>query len=107
MGAVGRSAEMEELQELIERVVAPKGIQVRIVTRQCPILGFMAIARSRCAMAAACFAPLGVGDSQHVKGMVVIGVLVSHQVEVRNRLVVFPAVDGDGRGVEALVDRLR
>ena len=59
-------------------VVAPKGIQVRIVTRQCPILGIHSYSALEMCDGCGMLAPLSVSDSQHVKGVVVIGVLVSH-----------------------------
>src|SRR5262245_10743712 len=90
-----------------KRVVGPEGIQVRIVTCQRPILGIDSDSALQMCDGRGMFAPLSMGDREHIEGVVVIGVLVSNQVEVGDRLVVFPAVDGDGGGVEALVDRLR
>ena len=50
---------------------------------------------------------LRVGDGQHVEGVVVVGILVAHQAQVRDRLIVLPAVDGERRGIEPFVDGLR
>ena len=52
-------------------------------------------------------ATLGMGHRQHVEGVIVIGIFVPHQVEVRDGLVVPPAIDGEGRRVQAFVDGLR
>jgi hypothetical protein len=49
---------------------------------------------------------LGVRHGQHVDGVVVIRVLVTDQAQMRDRLVVLPSVDREGRCVKAFVDRL-
>ena len=53
------------------------------------------------------FAALGVRDGEHVERVVVVGILVAHQAQVRDRLVVVAAVDGERRRVQPLVDGLR
>ena len=53
------------------------------------------------------FAALGVGDGQHVERVIVVGVLVAHQTEVRQGLVVPAAVDRERRREQPLVDGLR
>src|SRR4029077_8889894 len=50
---------------------------------------------------------LRMGDRQHVDRVVVVGILVANQTQMRDRLIVLAAVDGEGRRIEALVDRLR
>ena len=52
-------------------------------------------------------AALRVRDGEHVERVVVVGILVADEAQVRDRLVVAAAVDGERRGVETLVDRLR
>ena len=53
------------------------------------------------------FVALRVRDGQHVERVIVVRIFVAHETQVRNRLVVLPAVDGERRRVESLVDRLR
>ena len=49
---------------------------------------------------------LRVSDGEHVDRMIVVGILVAHEPQVRDRLIVLPAVDRQGRRVQPLVDRL-
>ena len=51
--------------------------------------------------------PLSVRDGEHVDGVVVVRVFVAHEAKMGNRLVVLPAIDGERRRVQALVDGLR
>ena len=50
---------------------------------------------------------LGVRDRQHVDGVVVVRILISHEAKMGDGRVVLAAVDVEGGGVETLVDGLR
>ena len=52
-------------------------------------------------------ATLGVRNGEHVEGVIVVGVLVADQAQVRDGLVVASAVERQGRSVEALLDGVR
>jgi hypothetical protein len=49
---------------------------------------------------------LGMRDGKHVQRMIVVGILISHETQVGDRLIVLAAVDRKRRGVKPLVDRL-
>jgi len=53
------------------------------------------------------FAALRMGHGQHVQRVVVVGILVAHQAEMRDGFVVAAPVDREGGGIEPFVDRLR
>ena len=50
---------------------------------------------------------LRVSDGEHIECMVVIRILVAYEPQVRDSLVVLPAVDGDGRRIEPFFNGLR
>ena len=50
---------------------------------------------------------LRVSDSEHVERVIVVGIFVAYEPEMRNCLVVLSAVQRQRRGVQALIDRLR
>ena len=64
------------------------------------------MARSRCATASACSPRCAWGDGEHIERVVVVGIFVANEAEMRDGLIVLPAVDGERRGVEPLVDCL-
>jgi hypothetical protein len=74
--------------------------------RQCPVFGIHGNSALKMRNRRGMFTPLSMGDGEHVQGVIVIGILVSHQMEMRNRLVVLSPIDGDRRCIEAFVDRL-
>jgi len=45
-----------------------------------------------------------VGDGEHVDRVVVVGILVANQTQMRDGLIVLAAVDGEGGRIEAFVD---
>ena len=65
------------------------------------------MARSRWATASACSIALRVGHREHVDGVVVVGILVADQAQMRDRLIVLAAVDRQRGGVQPFFDRLR
>jgi len=82
-------------------------LEVRIVAGQRAILrvegdSTLEVGDGFCVLVA-----LRMGDRKHVDRMVVVRILVANQTQMRDRLIVLAAVDGQGRGIEALVDRLR
>src|SRR5436190_22633486 len=52
-------------------------------------------------------AALRVSDGEHVQRVIVVGILVAYESQVRDRLIVLAAVDRECRGKETLLDRLR
>lgn len=51
-------------------------------------------------------APLCVRHREHIQRVVVVGILVAHQPEVRDRVIVAPRVDREGGGVQPSIHRL-
>jgi hypothetical protein len=51
--------------------------------------------------------PLGMGDGKHVERVIVVGILVANQAQVRDGLVVLAAVDCERGGVQTFGHGLR
>jgi hypothetical protein len=49
---------------------------------------------------------LGMRDGKHVQRVIVVRILISHETQVGDRLIVLAAIDRKRRGVKPLVDRL-
>src|SRR5262245_61706385 len=90
-----------------ERIVASKGLEVRIVSGESPIFGIQGDGAFEVCDGFGRLAALRMSNGQHVERVVVIGILVADQSQVGDGFVVPPPVDGDRGGVEPLVDRLR
>src|SRR5262249_23581152 len=87
------------LQRQAERIVRSEGFEVGIASGETTVLRVggdrWLEVRNRFRM----LTPLSVGDGEHVKRVVVIGVLVAHETQVSNRLVVSATVDRERCGV--------
>src|SRR5204862_6504618 len=53
------------------------------------------------------FVALRVSDGEHIERMIVLRILVAYEPQVGDGLIVPPAVDGDGRRIEASLTALR
>ena len=90
-----------------ERVVAGQRLEVGVAAGQRPVLRVERNGPLEMGDSLRQFAPLRVCDGNHVERVVVVRVLVAHQPQMGEGLVVAAAVDGQRRGVEPLVDGLR
>ena len=90
-----------------ERFVVAQRLEVGIVARERTILRVERDGAFEMRDRFGVLVPLGVGDGEHVERVVVVGILVAHEAQVRERLVVRAAVDRERRRVEPLVDGLR
>lgn len=84
-----------------------KRLEIRISTRARAILRVDRDGSLQVGYRFGMFAALRVRNSQHVKRVVVVGVLVANESQMGNRFVVASAVDRECRGVEPFFNRLR
>ena len=52
-------------------------------------------------------AALRVRDSKHVQRVIVVGIFVADEAQMRDSLIVLPAIEGERRGVQTFVNCLR
>ena len=90
-----------------ERVVAAKRLEIRVVPREAPILGIDGDGAFQVRDRFRVLAALGVRDGQHVERVIVVGILVANQVQVRDGFVVPATVDRQCRREQPFFDRLR
>lgn len=90
-----------------KRIVVSQRFQIGIVSRERAIFGVQSDGAFEMGDGFRVFVALRMSDGEHVDGVVVIWIFVTDKTQVRDRLVVLPAIDGKRRGVETLVDRLR
>jgi hypothetical protein len=90
-----------------ERIVVAQGFEVRIVAGEGAVFGIQGYRALEVGDGFGVFVALCVRDGEHVNRVIVVGILVADQAQMRDGLVVLPAVDGQGRGVQTFVDGLR
>ena len=90
-----------------KRIVVSQRFQIGIVSRESAVFRVQCDGAFEVRDGLRVLVALRVRDGEHVDGVVVIRILVADETQVRDRLVVLPAVDGKRRGVQTLVDGLR
>jgi hypothetical protein len=95
------------LERGAERIVVAKRLEIRIVAGEGAIFRVQSDRTLEVRDGFSMLVTLGVRDGEHVDRVIVVGILVADEAQMRDRLVVLPAVDGERRRVEALVDGLR
>ena len=89
-----------------KRLVVAQRFEVGIAAGEGPVFGIEGDGALEVRDRFGVFASLGVGHGEHVERVIVVGVLVAHEAQVRDRLVVPTAVDRKSRGVQPFFDRL-
>ena len=87
-----------------ERVVAAQRLEVRVAPGEGAVLGVECDGALEVCDGFGVFAALRVRDREHVERVVVVGIFVADEPQVRDRLIVAAAVDGERRRVQAFVD---
>src|SRR5437867_318232 len=93
------------LERRAKRFVVAKRLEIGVASGKPAVLGVHGYRALQVGHGLGVLTTLSVSDCQHVQGVIVVGILVTHQPEVRNGLVVFAAVDGERRGVKTLLHR--
>ena len=109
--AAAAAAVRPRCQRRVERrahcLIVAQRLEVGIVARERAVFGVQRDGAFEVRDRFGVLAALRVRDGQHVNRVVVVRIFVADEAQVRDRLIVGAAVDGQRRGVEALVDRLR
>jgi len=90
-----------------ERIVIAEGLEIGIVAGERPIFRVQCNRALQVSDRFCMLVPLGMGDSEHVEGVVVIGILIADQAEMGDGLIVLTTIDRERCRVQALVDGLR
>src|SRR5262245_40577809 len=95
------------LQSSTKSVVTAEWFEVRVVTGERPIFGVQRDRPFQMCDGFSKFAALRMGHGQHVKGVVVVRILVTDQTQMGDGFVVASAVDRKRGRIQPFVDRLR
>lgn len=89
-----------------ERLVVAQGFEIGIVAGEGAVFGIQGYRALQVRDGFGVLVALCVRHGEHVNRVIVVGIFVADQAQMRDGLVVLPTVDGEGRGVQAFIDGL-